>query len=66
LRTEKFFRYSSRTTRMYQNQMYIRYAADRVNQEKKKINSFNFWKSTILYLIHRYKLLVEGNFFFNF
>jgi hypothetical protein len=40
-RTEKYFTYSSRTTRMYQNQTYFRNAADRANQETKKKNINN-------------------------
>ena len=42
LRTVKYFRYSSRTPRMYQNQIYITNTDDRANKEMKKIISFNF------------------------
>ena len=51
---------------MCQNQTYFRNAADTANQETKKIISLNFHKSTILYLMHKYQLRVEGICFFNF
>jgi hypothetical protein len=39
-RREKYFTYSRRTTRIYQNQTYFRNAADRANQETKNNDNF--------------------------